>query len=161
MKTKKYAAMLLDTDRDIGLLIIRLTLGLVMFPHGTQKLLGWFGGYGFSGTMGFFTDQLGVPALPAFLVILAESLGALALIAGVVTRLAAFGIGASMIGAILMVHAPNGFFMNWYGVQAGEGFEYHLLVIGMALALIIRGGGLLAADRILAGNLKGELNEKH
>ncbi len=156
MKTKKWTGIVFASDRDIGSLIIRVTLGLIMFPHGAQKLLGWFGGYGFGGTMGFFTDQLGVPALLAFLVILAESLGSLALIAGFLTRLSAFGIAASMVGAIGMVHAANGFFMNWYGAQAGEGFEYHLLVLGMALALIIKGGGRFAVDTVIADKVKGE-----
>ena len=156
MNAKKWSAVLFATDRDFGSLIIRVTLGLIMFPHGAQKLFGWFGGYGFEGTMGFFTDQLGVPALLAFLVILAESLGSLALVAGFLTRLSAFGIGASMTGAILMVHASNGFFMNWYGAQAGEGFEYHLLVLGMALALIIKGGGRYAVDALVAERLKSE-----
>jgi len=155
MNAKKWSAALFTTDRDFGSLIIRVTLGIIMFPHGAQKLFGWFGGYGFSGTMGFFTDQLGVPSLMALLVILAESLGSLALLAGFLTRLSAFGIGASMVGAILMVHASNGFFMNWYGAQAGEGFEYHLLAIGMALALIIKGGGRYAADTFVAERIKG------
>lgn len=156
MNAKKWSAVLFATDRDLGSLIIRVTLGIIMFPHGAQKLLGWFGGYGFNGTMGFFTDQLGVPSLLAVLVILAESLGSLALVAGFLTRLSAFGIGASMTGAILMVHASNGFFMNWYGAQAGEGFEYHLLVLGMALALIIKGGGRYAVDALVAERLKSE-----
>lgn len=155
MNTKTVIGKLFATQPDTGSLIIRITLGAVMFPHGAQKLLGWFGGYGFSGTMGFFTEQLGVPVFLAFLVILAESLGSLALIAGFLTRLSAFGIGASMIGAILMVHAGNGFFMNWYGMQEGEGYEYHLLVIGMALALIIRGAGRLAVDTLIAKQIKG------
>lgn len=156
MNANKWSAALFATNRDTGTLIIRVTLGIIMFPHGAQKLLGWFGGYGFNGTMGFFTDQLGVPALLAFLVILAESLGSLALISGFLTRLSAFGIGAAMVGAILMVHASNGFFMNWYGTQAGEGFEYHLLVIGMAVALIVKGGGRFAADTFVAEKIKGE-----
>ena len=156
MNAKKWSAVLFATDRDLGSLVIRVTLGIIIFPHGAQKLLGWFGGYGFNGTMGFFTDQLGVPALLALLVILAESLGSLALVAGFLTRLSAFGIGASMTGAILMVHASNGFFMNWYGAQAGEGYEYHLLVLGMALALIIKGGGRYAVDALVAERLKSE-----
>ncbi len=141
------------TDRDIGSLIIRITLGLIIFPHGAQKLFGWFGGHGFSGTMGFFTEQLGIPGIVALLVILAESLGALALIAGFITRFAAFGIGITMIGALKM-HAANGFFMNWFGYQEGEGFEYHLLVIGMALALLIKGAGRFSADALIADRLR-------
>ena len=139
----------LSTNNDVALTIVRITLGLVMFPHGAQKVLGWFGGYGFSGTMGFFTGTMGVPAVMAFLVIMAEFAGALGLIVGLGTRVAAFGMMAVMIGAIFMAHLSNGFFMNWYGNQQGEGFEYHLLVIGMAFALILRGGGALSLDRKL------------
>jgi len=156
MNAKKWILNLFATNRDGGSLIIRVTLGLVMFPHGAQKLFGWFGGYGLSGTMGFFTEQLGIPALLAMLVILAESLGSLALLAGVLTRFAAVGIGASMTSAILMVHASNGFFMNWYGAQNGEGYEYHLLVIGMALALLVRGGGRYAVDTLIARRIESE-----
>lgn len=154
MNAGKWTGKLFATDRDIGSLIIRVTLGLVMFPHGAQKLLGWFGGYGFKGTMGFFTEQ-GMPAALALLVILAESLGALALISGAVTRVAALGMAAVMMGAIAMVHAPNGFFMNWYGAQAGEGFEYHLLVLGMAVALMVKGGGRFSVDALVAEKIQG------
>lgn len=153
MKVKELVAKGFATDRDMGSLIIRITLGLIIFPHGAQKLLGWFGGYGFGGTMDFFTEQLGIPALVALLVILAESLGALALIAGFITRFAAFGIGLTMIGALKM-HAANGFFMNWFGAQEGEGFEYHLLVIGLTVALLIKGAGRFSVDTLIADQLK-------
>lgn len=140
---------MLHTDNDYAALVMRLALGIVMFPHGAQKVLGWFGGYGFMGTMGFFTDTVGLPWILALLVILAEFLGSIGLIVGALTRLAAFGIGSVMVGAILLVHLPNGFFMNWSGNQAGEGFEYHLLAIGLALALILKGGGAWSFDRIV------------
>lgn len=140
----------LGTDASWSSLVLRLALGLVIFPHGAQKLLGWFGGFGFSGTMGFFTEQLGLPWIVAFLVIIIESLGALALIAGFFTRVMALGIGAVMLGAVFTVHLQFGFFMNWSGNQAGEGFEFHLLAIGMAVALMIAGGGRFSVDRILA-----------
>jgi putative oxidoreductase len=122
-----------------------------MFPHGAQKLLGWFGGYGFTGTMHFFTATMGVPWVFALLAILAESLGALGLVAGLFTRVAALGIGANMVVAILTVHIHNGFFMNWTGTQAGEGFDYHLLALGIALAVIIKGGGLWSLDHWFSG----------
>jgi len=134
------------TDGAIAPAVLRVALGLVMFPHGAQKLLGWFGGYGWSGTMGFLTGKVGLPAPVAALVILIESLGPVFLLLGLLTRPVALGVIAIMIGAIATVHAPNGFFMNWSGAQAGEGFEYHLLVIAMALALIVSGGGSLSAD---------------
>jgi putative oxidoreductase len=141
---------LIDTRADIGATIARVGLGLVMFPHGAQKALGWFGGHGFSATLGFFTTKLGVPAPLAVLAILAESLGALALIAGVGTRAAALGIAVVMLVAIGMVHLPVGFFMNWAGTQAGEGFEYHLLALALAAIVIIKGGGTASIDRLLA-----------
>lgn len=136
-------------DRWLGL-ILRVTLALVIFPHGAQKLLGWYGGFGFDGTMGFFTEKMGVPWLIAFLVILGESLGSMALALGLFTRFSAASLAVIMSGAIAMVHWPNGFFMNWSGQQSGEGFEYHLLVIGMALALVVNGGGKWSLDRFIA-----------
>lgn len=140
----------LATKDDFSTTILRVTLGVVMFPHGAQKLLGWFGGHGFSGTMQHFTENMGIPYLFALLAVLAESFGALGLIAGLFTRVAAFGTGATIGVAALMGHAKYGFFMNWFGNQAGEGFEYHLLVVGMALALVIAGGGRWSLDRLIA-----------
>ena len=135
-------------------LILRVTLGVVMFPHGAQKLLGWFGGYGFSGTMNMFTEKMGIPAALAFLVIMTEFFGSLGLILGFLTRLAAFGVFCIMVVAIAMVHWPNGFFMNWSGKQAGEGFEYHLLAIGLALVLMIYGAGKGSVDQGVARGMK-------
>lgn len=147
---------LLTTKDDISMMTLRITLGLVIFPHGAQKLFGWFGGYGFSGTMHHFTENMGIPYLFALLAILAESFGALGLIVGLGTRIAALGVGATIGVAAFMGHVQHGFFMNWFGKQAGEGFEYHLLVVGMALALIIRGGGKWSLDRLLSKEQKGE-----
>jgi putative oxidoreductase len=140
---------MIATSDDIALAIVRIGLGIVFFPHGMQKLFGWFGGYGFSGTLGFFTNNLHVPALFAVLAILAEGLGSLGLIAGLLTRVAAFGITVNMVVAVAMLHLQNGFFMNWLGNQKGEGFEYHLLVIAMGIALMIAGGGRWSVDRAL------------
>ncbi len=142
---------LLATNDDILQLILRLTLGIVIFPHGAQKLLGWFGGGGFSATMQGMTS-MGLPAVIVFLVIVAEFFGSLGLITGFLTRFSAFGISMVMLGAIFTVHAKVGFFMNWMGQQQGEGFEYHLLVLGIALALMIRGGGRFSIDRALQGD---------
>lgn len=141
---------LIKTDNDIAIMVVRIGLGIVFFPHGMQKLFGWFGGPGFSGTMGMFTNNLHIPAFFAFLAIMAEGLGSLGLITGFLTRVAAFGIGVNMAVAVYMLHWQNGFFMNWFGNQKGEGFEYHLLVIAMAIALIIRGGGALSTDKAIA-----------
>ena len=135
-----------QTDENLNNLIIRVMLGIVVFPHGAQKLLGWFGGYGLEGTLGFFTDKLGVPLIIALLVILGESLGALGLITGFLTRFCAMGVVMIMAGAIVMSHAANGFFMNWSGKQAGEGFEYHILAIALCIPLLISGGGRFSAD---------------
>jgi putative oxidoreductase len=145
---------LLKTDGSLSSLIARLALGLVMFPHGAQKALGWFGGYGFSGTMGFFTGQLHIPALFAFLAIAAEFAGSIGLITGFLSRVAAFGIGVNMVVATLLVHDSNGFFMNWYGNQKGEGFEYHLLTLGLAVAVILAGAGKWSIDSVLCRRLE-------
>lgn len=136
-----------QTDDGWTGLILRLTLGLVMFPHGAQKLLGWFGGFGFDGTMGFFTQKMGLPWLIVLLIIIGESFGSVALLAGFLTRFTAASLAVIMLGAIALVHLPNGFFMNWFGQQQGEGYEYHLLVIGIAAALLVTGGGKWSVDR--------------
>ncbi len=145
---------LFQTDDAWSSLLLRITLGCVMFPHGAQKLLGWYGGNGFSGTMGFFTEQMGMPALIAFLIIIGESFGSVGLLVGFLTRFTAASLGIIMLGAISLVHLPNGFFMNWFGQQAGEGYEYHLLVIGMCLALMITGGGRWSVDGVIAEKMK-------
>jgi putative oxidoreductase len=134
----------------------RVLLGAVMLPHGAQKLLGWFGGHGgFGSTMSYFTETLHIPAPFAFLVIVSEAFGSLALILGLVTRLAAFGAAATMLGAVLMTHLRVGFFMNWFGAQQGEGFEYHLLALALAVPLLVRGGGAWALDHVLLARLRG------
>ncbi len=142
------------TDDSWAGLILRVVLGGVMFAHGAQKLLGWYGGFGFEGTMGFFTQKMGLPWLIAFLVIIGESIGSLGLLAGLFTRFTAGSFIVIMLGAILTVHLPQGFFMNWFGQQTGEGFEYHLLVIGMSLALLVIGGGKWALDGVIARRLE-------
>jgi putative oxidoreductase len=140
---------LIQTEKDITSLILRVLIGIVFFPHGAQKVLGWFGGYGFSGTMGFFTEKLGIPAIFAFLAIMAEFLGSLALVFGFLTRIAAFGIACVMVVAVFMLHLQYGFFMNWFGNQQGEGIEYHILAIAIAVALIIKGGGRWSIDEVV------------
>ncbi len=146
---------LLATDCDVAALVLRLGLGIVMFPHGAQKVLGWFGGYGLAGTWGFMTGQLHIPAVFAALAITAEFAGSLGLIVGLLGRVAAFGIGVEMaVAAFVGGHVANGFFMNWSGHQAGEGFEYHILVVVIALAVMIKGSGALSLDRLLAGKAR-------
>lgn len=140
---------LFQTNDNSSYWIPRVMLGCVMFPHGAQKLLGWFGGFGFTNSMTYFTQTAGLPWVVAFLIIMGESFGSLGLILGFFTRLSAFGLICIMLGAIITVHIPNGFFMNWFGKQAGEGFEYHLLVIGISIPLLINGGGKYSVDGLI------------
>ena len=140
---------LITTDDNPATFLLRLVLGVVFFAHGAQKLLGWFGGPGFSGTMGMFTGYLHIPAPFAFLAIAAEFFGGLGLILGFLTRIAAFGITVTMLVAIATVHRSYGFFMNWTGSQKGEGFEYHLLVLAITAYLMIRGAGAFSVDRAI------------
>lgn len=141
---------LFSTESDITLTILRIVLAVVIFPHGAQKLLGWFGGHGFKGTMGFFTGSLKVPSVLALGVILIEFFAPILLLIGLATRAAALAIAVVMIVAVFMVHLPVGFFMNWFGAQQGEGYEFHLLVVGIAAALLIGGGGAYALDAFIA-----------
>jgi len=134
---------------DNGALIARIFLGVVILPHGLQKLLGLFGGYGFSATIDFFSSSMGIPAPIGFLIVMGESFGAVFLIIGLLSRISAFGIFIIMIGAIFMGHLQHGFFMNWFGNQQGEGFEYHLLVIGLSLIVLVQGGGRWSLDGII------------
>ncbi len=145
---------LFRTDNDIATAIVRLVLGVVFFAHGAQKLLGWFGGYGFTGTMGFLTGVMHIPVIFAFLAIVAEFFGGLGLIFGFMTRVAAVGVLSNMIVAIAMVHSQFGFFMNWTGAQKGEGYEYHLLALAVTVLLIIRGAGAVSLDRLLSSPAK-------
>ncbi len=142
---------LLWTPHDRAALVARVALGVVMFPHGAQKALGWFGGEGFWATVESMGQQ-GMPATMAVLVMAGELLGSLALVVGLLGRVAAAGIATIMLGAIFLVHGQHGFFMNWTGAQAGEGFEYHLLALALALVVLIRGSGALSIDRALGGD---------
>ena len=140
---------LFQTNDKFSYWVPRVILGCVIFPHGAQKLFGWFGGFGFTNTMTYFTQTAGLPWIIAFLVVIGESLGSIGLIVGFLTRLSALGLICIMMGAIITVHIPNGFFMNWFGKQAGEGFEYHLLVSGMSIPLLINGGGKYSVDILI------------
>ena len=131
-------------------LIARLALGITVFPHGAQKLFGWYGGYGFEGTMGFMTTQAGLPYIVALLIILIESIAAIMLIAGLLTRVAAFGIFGLFTIIAIKFHAAS-FFMNWAGTQKGEGLEYFILLCGLALVLVFTGGGKWSLDSLLTG----------
>jgi putative oxidoreductase len=143
---------LFKTDGNVVGLVARIVLGLVILPHGLQKLVGAFGGYGFSNTIGYFTST-GIPVIIAFLIIMAESFGSLGLITGFLSRFSAFGISLVMLGAIMLVHLPNGFFMNWGGQQQGEGFEFHMLALGLAFLVMIFGGGKWSIDKLISNRL--------
>ena len=143
---------LLHTSDNVTDLILRLALAAVFFPHGAQKVLGWFGGYGLTASLGFFTGKMGIPAVFAVLAIAAEFLGSLGLFFGLLARVAAFGIFCNMAVALVMVHSKMGFFMNWAGrMPAGnEGFEFHILALALAFAVMVRGAGPASVDRVLS-----------
>jgi putative oxidoreductase len=147
MQLTSLLSSLVATGDSFASTVLRLALGFMILPHGLQKTLGWFGGYGFKGTMGYLTGQVGAPWIFALLAILAESVGGLMLIAGFGTRLAALGVGGVMLVAAAM-HWSNGFFMNWFGNQKGEGVEFHLLALGIVVALLILGGGKWSVDAL-------------
>ncbi len=140
---------MLKTDDSFSPIFLRLSLGIVIFAHGAQKVLGLFGGAGFEKTIEIFEKLMGFPAWMTVLLMIIEFFGSLGLIFGFLTRLCALGIGISIGVCAYMNHIKYGFFMNWFGMQKGEGFEYHILVLGIALALIVRGGGLLSFDKAL------------
>ena len=144
---------LLHTSDNMTDVILRLALAAVFFPHGAQKALGWFGGYGFTASLDFFTAKMGIPTVFALLAIGAEFLGSLGLFAGLLARVAAFGIFCNMAVALATVHSKMGFFMNWSGkMPAGnEGFEFHILALALAFAVMVRGAGPVSIDRVLSG----------
>ena len=139
------------TDDSKGTVFLRLALGLVMFPHGAQKVLGLFGGPGYEKTMEMFVTKMHFPTYAVVLLMITEFAGSLCLVAGLCTRIFALATGTSIAICAYMNHLQNGFFMNWFGNQKGEGVEFHILVVGCALALAVRGGGAFSVDRRLAG----------
>ncbi|WP_420150506.1 DoxX family protein [Spirosoma sp.] len=141
---------LIATRNDLTGLLLRLPLGTVMLYHGLQKAAGLFGGYGFAGTMQYFTETVQIPWIVGFLTILIETVGAVGLLLGFLGRVNAAGTFAVMLGAMLTVHSPFGFSMNWFGNQQGEGYEMDLLIFGMSLALLVVGSGRYSVDRLLS-----------
>ena len=139
---------------NISALVARIAIGIVIFPHGAQKLFGWFGGYGFSGTMAFLTGTVHLPYILAVLVILLESIGALFVFLGLFTRIAALGIALQFLGVMFTMHWQNGFFMNWSGAQKGEGIEFFLLLLALSIILMITGGGKASVDAAITGSNK-------
>jgi len=150
---KKY---LFNTEESWAGTIIRVMLGIVMFPHGAQKLLGWFGGFGFTGTMEFLTGSVGLPWIVGFFVITLEFFGAIALILGFATRIIGISFFFLLLGIVFTSHTDHGFFMNWLGTQKGEGVEYFLLALGMSLALAVTGGGRMSLDRFFGSGFKAD-----
>jgi len=140
---------IIRTDDDKVLTLLRVALAIMVFPHGAQKLLGWFGGFGFSGTMGFLTQQMHIPAALALLVFAAEFFGALGVFFGFLGRIAAFGIAVDFTVVALMAHLSNGFFLNYSGQQKGEGIEFLIVPVATAIAIVIRGSGAWSIDRAL------------
>jgi putative oxidoreductase len=149
---------ILRTVDDRMLFATRLVLGSVMFAHGAQKALGWFGGPGLRPTLDFFGHNLGIPAPLALLAVAAEFLGGVGLILGLLGRVGALGIAINMIVAVLMVHLPNGFFMNWFGAKRGEGIEYHLLALALAGLIVVRGSGAWSLDQLLFEKLQNVMH---
>jgi putative oxidoreductase len=144
---------LMKTSDDFVVTLLRLVLGIVFFVHGAQKALGLFGGFGFRATLGFFTQQIHIPAALAVLAIAAEFLGSIGLLVGFLGRVAAFGIATNMVVAVILVHRHFGFFANWLGTQKGEGYEFHILAVVICLAIMIRGSGALSIDRSASRDL--------
>jgi putative oxidoreductase len=145
---KTMKKILFDTSSGYGPFLVRVALGSVLFAHGAQKLLGWFGGFGFEGSMNYFTEQRGLPWFIGFLVILIEFFGALAVIVGAATRLWSLGI-LGVMSAVIITTFNDHFFMNWFGTQKEEGYEFFLLAIGMSASLVISGAGSLSVDRVI------------
>jgi len=144
------AVMLLSTSAAWSLLIVRVFLGVIFFAHGAQKVFGWFGGPGLKGTIGYFQSALHVPPALAVLAVLTECFGGLAVFVGVLTRFAALGLFVVMLVAIATVHARNGFFLNMsLEPGKGHGIEFNLALLGMALALMVGGGGAMSVDGII------------
>jgi putative oxidoreductase len=137
---------ILKTSPDVSATIARLGLGLFILPHGAQKALGWFGGHGIEGTVGFMQSQLGIPALFAYLAIAAEFLGGLGLIVGLFSRIAAFGVAFTLGVAAVMVHWSGGFLSG----PNGAGMELHFLGIALGLIVMVRGGGWGSLDGMMA-----------
>jgi putative oxidoreductase len=144
----------LNTEDDWVLTLMRVVVGIVIFPHAAQLLLGWFGGYGYHASIAGFAHE-GIPPVFGFLAIVSEFFGSMGLILGFMTRVAALGIAVDMVVAILKVHLPNGFFMNWFGTQKGEGYEFHLLALALLIAIVVKGAGAFSLDRVVTRSLAG------
>lgn len=137
-------------EKNYSLLFLRVVAAIVILPHGAQKLLGWFGGAGLQATLSTFSAYLGIPSYLTILAVLAESIGALLLLFGLLSRVSAFGLAVTMVVAVFTAHIHNGFFMNWGGSAKGEGFEYHLIYFAIVMVIAVKGAGAFALDSLLA-----------
>lgn len=142
-------SLLFKTTNSFAPLFLRVFLALVLFPHGAQKLMGWFGGYGFNGTMQYFTETVGLPKVVGFLVIMIEFFGPIALLLGFAVRFWSIAIAFVMTG-IILTNFTDYFFMNWFGNQKTEGMEFFLLAIGMSLSLVYAGAGRFSVDHSIS-----------
>ena len=152
----KQLSILYKTTAHPAGLILRLTLAAVMLPHGCQLLFGWFGGFGFTGSMNYFTQVEGLPWIIGFMVILLQSVGSFLILLGFMSRFFAVAMTFLFIGMIVTSHWQYGFFMNWMGTQPGEGFEFHLLAIGVSLGLITTGSGAFSIDGLFTKKAKAD-----
>ncbi len=143
-----------DTSPELSSFVLRMSLGIMILPHGLQKLFGWFGGFGFQNTISFFSKNLGIPKILGALVIFVEVFGGLALLLGLGTRLAAGAVGFVLLVAAFLLHTKHGFFMNWFGNQSGEGVEFFIIALAIAVALIFQGGGKFSLDSFLSSSVK-------
>jgi len=137
---------IIATNNDFTLLLLRISLGIVMMAHGLQKAFGWFGGFGWKNSINYFTGTIGLPVVLAAFVILIESVGAVLLIAGVAARINAFLMIIVIIGAFFADHLQNGFYMNWFGIHKGEGYEFDILFWAIAIMIVIKGAGKWSFD---------------
>jgi len=145
---------IIQTTDNYSLLILRVALGTVLLAHGLQKAFGWFHGFGWNNSINYFTGTVGLPHALAALVILIETLGALLLIIGFAGRVNAALMGIVITGAFFVDHLKNGFYMNWFGLQKGEGFEFDILFWAISVALIINGSGIFSIDSWLTNKLE-------
>lgn len=158
MLSGKFSRLFNTDENSYSLLFLRVVAAMAIFPHGAQKLLGWFGGAGLQATLNTFSAYLGIPSYLAILAVLAESVGALLLALGLFSRISASALAVTMIVAVFSVHIHNGFFMNWNGTAHGEGFEYHILYLAIVLVVAVKGAGALAMDSLLSRRNSAERN---
>jgi putative oxidoreductase len=135
---------LLQTNADYVFTLVRIIAGIIIFPYGMQKLFPWFGAWGIKKSLQQLTLRK-IPKFIAWLIIIGQSFGSIALVAGFLGRIAAGGLFIIFTGA-LIVHLPDGWAMNWFGEKKGEGIEYHVMLLTLLLIVIVRGSGAISID---------------